>query len=254
MGFSYGTFLGQTYANMFPRRVRAMLLDGVVDSVSWTRGAEARAANTVAPTDGVFDRFQSLCQRAGPERCALAGQGPVGERVRRLFRGLRHEAIPAPSADPPGELTYADLLLALFAPIRDPAQWPRLAEDLDAAANGDGSALETSARPARSPSAWAGVTTSAAIQCADGPARRGSRAWPKVIGRLTEISYLQGRLHGWWEWAPCASWPVRAADRYAGPWYASTRNPILLIGTRHDPSTAYANARRPHTASAMRCC
>jgi pimeloyl-ACP methyl ester carboxylesterase len=65
-----------------------------------------------------------------------------------------------------------------------------------------------------------------------------------VIGRLTEISYLQGRLHGWWEWAPCASWPVRAADRYAGPWYASTRNPILLIGTRHDPSTAYANARR----------
>jgi TAP-like protein len=40
------------------------------------------------------------------------------------------------------------------------------------------------------------------------------------------------------------SWPVHAADRYAGPWHAATRNPILLIGTRHDPNTSYANARR----------
>ena len=128
MGFSYGTFLGQTYANLFPRRVRAMLLDGVVDPVAWTWGAEARAANTVAPTDGVFDRFLALCQRAGPAACALAGNGPVAVRVRRLFDRVRRNPIPAPAADPPGELTYADLLLALFAPIRDPAQWPRLAE------------------------------------------------------------------------------------------------------------------------------
>lgn len=48
----------------------------------------------------------------------------------------------------------------------------------------------------------------------------------------------------WWEWAPCASWPARDPDRYAGPWNAKTANPILLIGTRYDPNTAYANARR----------
>lgn len=245
MGFSYGTFLGQTYANMFPRRVRGMLLDGMVDPVAWTRGAEARAANGVAPTDAVFAKFEALCQSAEAERCALAGHGhSVAHRVKRLFARVRRGAIPAPAADPPGTLTYADLLLALFAPLRDPAQWPRLAEDLEAAAEGDGSALETSARAARLPAAWSGATTSTAIQCADGPARQGSRAWPSVIGRLTGISYLQGPLHGWWEWAPCASWPARDADRYTGPWNASTRNPLLLIGTRHDPSTAYANARR----------
>ena len=34
VGFSYGTMLGQTYANMFPERVRAMMLDGVVDAVA----------------------------------------------------------------------------------------------------------------------------------------------------------------------------------------------------------------------------
>lgn len=244
MGFSYGTFLGQTYANIFPRRVRAMVLDGIVDPVSWTTGAEARLANIAAPADPVFSKFQSLCQSAGPKRCALAGRGPVAVRVQRLFRQLRRRPIPAPAAKPPGQLTYVDLLLALYAPIRNPATWPRLAEDLNAAAHGNGSALEMQARAARSPAAWSGSTTSTAIQCADGPARQGSRAWPKVISRLTAISYLQGPLHGWWEWAPCASWPTRAADRYTGPWNASTPNPILVIGTRFDPNTAYANARR----------
>lgn len=244
MGFSYGTFLGETYSNMFPGRVRAMVLDGVVDPVAWTRSAEARIANVNRPPDAVFARLESLCQSAGPKRCALAGHGePVAERVKRLFARVRKAPIPAPSSSPPGRLDYGDLLLALYAPIRNPAMWPKVAKDLEAAARGDGSELETQARAARAPSAWAEATTSTAIQCADGPARRSSRAWPKVIRRFTRISYLQGPLHGWWEWAPCASWPVRAADRYTGPWSASTKHPILVIGTRHDPNTAYANAR-----------
>ena len=37
---------------------------------------------------------------------------------------------------------------------------------------------------------------------------------------------------------------MRGQDNYRGPWDASTPNPILLIGTRHDPNTAYANAVR----------
>ena len=49
---------------------------------------------------------------------------------------------------------------------------------------------------------------------------------------------------GWLIGAPCASWPVRSAERYTGPWNANTRNPILLIGTRFDPNTPLANARR----------
>jgi TAP-like protein len=44
--------------------------------------------------------------------------------------------------------------------------------------------------------------------------------------------------------APCASWPVRGQDAYRGPCGVSTANPILLIGTRYDPNTAYANAVR----------
>jgi hypothetical protein len=53
---------------------------------------------------------------------------------------------------------------------------------------------------------------------------------------------MQGVLHFAWEWAPCASWPVRGEDNYRGPWNASTPNPILLINQTHDPNTGYANA------------
>ncbi|HEX4307259.1 MAG TPA: alpha/beta hydrolase [Solirubrobacterales bacterium] len=244
LGLSYGTYLGETYANLFPGRVRAMVLDGVVDPVAWAKGAEARLASGVAPSDEVFERFESLCQAAGPSRCALAVRGSVKAGVDQLMARLRQEPLPAPAARPPGKLTYTDLLLSLFEPLRSPEQWPQLAEELAAAEGGDGSALEERARPMLSPRGWSAVTTSAAIQCADGPAHRSAAEWPRVIDRLESISTLQGAVQGWWQWAPCASWPVRDPGRYAGPWNAKTRNPILLIGTRHDPNTSYANARR----------
>jgi pimeloyl-ACP methyl ester carboxylesterase len=244
-GLSYGTLLGQTYANMYPQRVRAMLLDGVVDAVQYSRGAEARAANSVSGVDAVFDQFLRLCRRAGAAQCALAGGARTpAERFDRLLQRVRRSPIPARKADPPGALDEADLLLSQFQPLRNPAQWPGNAASLAVALAGNAASLEAAARPYLTPQGWAGATTSAAIQCADAPARRALDAWPQVIGRLDRISRLQGRVNGWWLWAPCAAWPVRGQDSYRGPWNASTPNPILLIGTRYDPNTAYQNAVR----------
>jgi hypothetical protein len=49
-----------------------------------------------------------------------------------------------------------------------------------------------------------------------------------------------------WVWGdfPCASWPARAADRYAGPWNRPTANPILVVGNTGDPATAYRGSVR----------
>jgi pimeloyl-ACP methyl ester carboxylesterase len=245
VGLSYGTYLGQTYANMFPGRVRAMLLDSIVDPVPYSKGAEARVDNQALGTDAVFDQFLAVCQQAGRRRCALAGgrQTPA-ERVHRLFARLGHAPIPAPTAKPPGQLTYEDLVLSQYSPLRAPEAWPQDARDLDAAVRGNGSALATEARTLLTPAGLMGATTSAAISCADAPARTRTRNWPRVIGRLKRIDRLSGALLGWWLWAPCASWPVGGQDNYRGPWNARTKNPILLIGVRHDPSTPYINAVR----------
>ena len=117
VGFSYGTMLGQTYANMFPERVRAMMLDGVVDAVPYTNSAEDRAANNAGSPDAVFAQFAELCDAAGPTHCVLAGHPgqTVAQRVDQLFDTLRTGTIPAPNADPPGELVYSDLQLSSFS-------------------------------------------------------------------------------------------------------------------------------------------
>ena len=138
VGLSYGTMIGQIYANLFPGRVRAMVLDGLVDAVDTTTSAEARTVNNVSSADEVFAQLIALCQSAAPGRCALAGHGEtVAQRVTRLFATARQTPIPAPNAQPPGPLSYQDLLNSTFTPLRLPVDWPQFATDLEAAVNGD---------------------------------------------------------------------------------------------------------------------
>ena len=243
-GISYGTFLGQTYANMFQSRVRAMVLDGLVDAIAFTSGVAPSIASGITDANAVFDRFQALCQSAGPLRCTLAGKTPVALRVQRLLARLRRAPIPAPLAHPPGKLTLGDTLIVLWLMLGSPTQWPDLATALDEAARGDGSKLESMAREAK-PFLQAALVPAVALQCADKPPpTQGPQAWPGVIDRLSGISFISGPLNGWFLWAPCASWKVSSAQRYTGPWNAYTETPILVIGTRFDPNTAFANAGR----------
>jgi pimeloyl-ACP methyl ester carboxylesterase len=245
-GLSYGTVIGQMYANMFPQRVRAMMLDGLVDPVAYTASAETRAENNASSSDEVFDQFLTLCDQAGPARCALAGHGQTAaQRVSLLVERLKQGPIPAPNATPPGELYAGDLPVSTFAPMRDPALWPEYAKQLNAAVDGDVSALATAAAQARTPAAWDEATKSSAISCLDGPATKPVGDWATVIGQLTATSGIAGPVQGWWLWAPCAAnWPAHSDDRYTGPWNTKTTTPILLIGTRHDPNTGYQNAVR----------
>jgi pimeloyl-ACP methyl ester carboxylesterase len=241
---SYGTFLGETYANIYPGRVRAMVLDGIVDPRIVIEGAATRFANTVSAMDQGLHRFESTCQRTGPARCALARNGPVAARVARLLERLQRASIPAPAAKPRGPLSYGDVLVVLFATLTNPAAWPTLARDLDQGDNGDGSALATQARAVLAAIRSAAGDTANAITCTDSPALEGPRAWPRVIARLTRDSRIGGPVVGWGNWAPCAAWRARSAERYTGPWNRATENPILVVGTTFDPATPYANARR----------
>ncbi|MBV8149411.1 MAG: alpha/beta fold hydrolase, partial [Candidatus Eremiobacteraeota bacterium] len=236
-GISYGTFIGQTYANMFPHRVRSMVLDGAIDPVAFTDGTAANIATSVADANLVFGKFESLCQSVGRSRCDLAGRGPVTWRVRRLLARLRRAPI--------GKLTYGDALIVLWAMLGAPKQWPKLAADLDKAASGDGSALENTARSVKA-FVQPALDSAAALQCVDKsfPPHPGPQDWRSIIGRLSDLSSISGPVNGWLLWAPCASWRVPAADRYTGPWNALTQNPILVIGTRFDPNTAFGNAVR----------
>lgn len=66
-GFSYGTFLGQTFASLYPDRVGRYILDGVVDPDDWISG---NGVTEITLTDDVFSTFFLYCNLAGP------GPGP----------------------------------------------------------------------------------------------------------------------------------------------------------------------------------
>jgi pimeloyl-ACP methyl ester carboxylesterase len=244
-GVSGGTLIGQTYANMFPKRVRAMVLDGLIDPIAFTAGTASGLASGLADTDEVFGRFLALCQRAGPALCELAGHGHVRSRVKLLLRRLREHPIPAPDAPIAGALTYAETLSAIEAGyLANPRLWPQLASMLEEAAAGDGSGLKAVAEAVASQEFHKAFEPTQALICADSPSRQDAVEWPRVVDRLRHVSQIGGPFLGWLVGAPCASWTMSSQAPYRGPWGAVTRNPILLIGTRFDPNTPFANARR----------
>ena len=168
--------IGQTYANLFPGRVRAMMLDGIVDAVDYTTSAETRTASDVASADEVFAQFMALCQSAAARPAApspvTARPSPNGWRGCSPRRVGRRSRRPTPTR--PASSATRDLLLSTFTPLRLPLTWPQFATDLEAAVNGDASNLKIAAQAQQTPEGFAGATTSAAISCADGPARRPS--------------------------------------------------------------------------------
>jgi pimeloyl-ACP methyl ester carboxylesterase len=239
-GESNGTLMGQTYANVFPGRVRAMALDGIVDPIPYNRGTAAALANGLTDTDLVWDMFVAACEAAGPQRCAMAGQGPVAPRVDAFLARLRR----APLATSAGPLTYGEVLtLAKFVIPAFPRDWPDASVPLELAIEGDGSVLKQLTANITSDAFRLAFEQNVALTCADAPSRQTAAQWPAVVRRLTAVSRIGGPAFGWVNGAPCASWPARSAVRYSGPWDAVTRTPILLVSLRYEPNTPLVNAR-----------
>jgi hypothetical protein len=81
------------------------------------------------------------------------------------------------------------------------------------------------------------------VQCSDSPSPRRPGAYPGFARLSVRRAGLLGPFWVWGDF-PCASWPARAADRYAGPWNRPTANPILVVGNTGDPATAYRSSVR----------
>jgi len=239
-GESNGTLMGQTYANMFPGRVRAMALSGIVDPIVYRHGLAVTLATGLTDADLVWSKFLSLCQAAGPARCALAGHGPVAPRVDAFLARLRR----APMDTPAGPLTYGELLAAAkFNVPASPADWPASSVALELALEGDGTILKQLTGDLTSDAVRLAFEQNTALTCADAPSRQTAAQWPAVVHRLTRISRIGGAAFGWIIGAPCASWPTRSATRYDGPFDRHTGTPILLINIRYEPNTPLVSAR-----------
>lgn len=273
-GISYGSFLGATYAALFPDRVRAMIVDGVLDPVAWTRGRgdSGRRLLVSARLRSGYGAWESLtsafaeCDRVGHRRCAAAGDANVKWRaiMARLGRG-------PVDLGQFGKITYQDVVgLALFT-LYDGRFVPLLMwliEDLHA--------LIFESRFSRSAGDTARADVAESLDQLRRTIRRNGGPERPSYATLPGFGAVSPSFHGvmcadsvnprtnagirrsdrrarrtpWmglpWAWAssPCVGWPGSSADAYRGSFRATTANPVLIVGTMHDPATPISGARR----------
>ncbi|MGL5862933.1 MAG: alpha/beta fold hydrolase, partial [Phycicoccus sp.] len=130
LGFSYGSYLGTVYANLYPDRVRAVAIDGVLDPVAWAgTAATANIPQTQRIRSGegaaaALAEILERCGKAGPDYCRLAGRGDPEELYAQIRASLQTEPLAVTDPDTGEvlfELTYALLTAFLLGDMYAPS-------------------------------------------------------------------------------------------------------------------------------------
>ncbi|WP_069813273.1 alpha/beta hydrolase [Streptomyces sp. TP-A0874] len=240
VGASYGTFLGATYAGLFPSRSGRLVLDGAMDPAL---SARRMNRDQTAGFDTAFTAFAEDC--AGRKDCPLEGGNAqeVGESLQRFFRKLDAEPL-ATGED--RRLTESLATTAVIAAMYDEGAWARLREELKQAMAGKGEGLlklsdlyyERGADGSYSNL----MPANSAINCLDLPAAfKGPEEVREHLGSFRKASPVFGTGLAW-EALSCAYWPVEATGKPRRI-EAEGADPILVVGTTRDPATPYVWAR-----------
>ncbi|GAB2597374.1 alpha/beta hydrolase [Streptomyces capparidis] len=227
-GVSYGTLIGQQYAQMFPKRVRAMTLDSNMDHSLFTWGYQTTQAEAV---EGSFNQFADWCKRTSG--CALHGKD-----VRALFDSLMKRA-EAGKLTVPGEpsekITVRDLQEAIFGYFYDPASWFELAEVLKEVDAGN-----TRAVPARE-RGEAVEFAYRAVMCEDfNFTLKDHKELAKLEGKLKRLApHTRLSPLGWTDLTGCDTWPRKVSNPQAKLKVDGTPK-ILMTNSKWDPATPYS--------------
>ncbi|MDO5726860.1 MAG: alpha/beta hydrolase [Bowdeniella nasicola] len=237
LGFSYGTYLGATYADLFAERVGHMVLDGALDPLLTNHEL---AAGQAEGFDNAIRAYIADCQ-AGP-KCPLRGDVDDGlTQLERLFTSLRNT--PLPTDQQGRELTRSLALMGVITPLYNQSSWPALSQALtQAMQEHDGSMLLYFADLMADRNPDGSYETNSddafvAINCLDYPVIGQMDDWQREAEELTEISPLFGADLGYGELA-CSLW-AHQSTRERSELHATGSDPIVVIGTTGDPATPY---------------
>ena len=238
LGYSYGTRIGALYAEAYPDKVRAMILDGAVDPNADQIEEEIRQA---AAFQKAFDNFAADCASTSPD-CAL-GTDPA--KAVDVYKSLVEPLVnhPAETRDPRG-LSYSDAIVGTILPLYSPSLWQHLRQALSELKDGTGDTMLAMADLYMGRDAKGHYNNSTdvrvAVNCMDKPHitdrakvvdedRRTREAAPFMsYGEFTGLAPLDA----------CAFWPVPATgDQHEIN--VKGLPPILVVSTTNDPATPY---------------
>jgi len=241
LGYSYGTRIGAIYADRFPRRARALLLDGALDPQA---DFHTLGADQAQGYEDVLNRLLAEC--ASQPSCPL--QPDPEAAFDELLSRVRSDPLPTPGV-PGGPLTAGWLYQAVVLGMTYvEAQQPVEHAIAEALATGDGSELLAAAyeQVDRDPQTGSYEDNSnevfAAVNCLDFP----NRLSPQAIAADAQLASLTAPRMGaagvYEDEALCVGWPV--PPRPVQPATAPDAPPILVVGNTGDPETPYPWAQR----------
>ena len=242
LGKSYGTFLGSTYAGLFPKRVGRFVLDGVVPP----------DLTNAELSEGQARGFE-LATRTYVADCVAQGDCPIGSSVEDGMQWIRDflrqvDRNPIPSGDPTApRLTEAWASWGLGQAMYDQSSWGALTDALREARAGNGAGLMAFANDYAGRRPGGAYTSNImevlpAVNCLDRPESPELAVYQNYAKEFTEEAPTWGETLAWGG-LPCGVWPAKTGS---GPHTISAEGsaPIVVVGTTRDPATIYEWSKR----------
>jgi pimeloyl-ACP methyl ester carboxylesterase len=249
LGFSYGTFLGATYASLFPENFRALVLDAPVDAETYINDPMSQLAEQTAGFEVALARFAEACAVNQVACGGFGGESPY-LAFDQLIAAAEATPIPADGYLPdPRPVGGDEIRQATSGLLYAKQLWGLLGEVLAQAAAGDGTLIRAvfdilSGREddgTYSPASDRYFTISASEQnYPQGDIQpyldRGSESWASFPHFWYNSGYAE---------IAYALWPAHDEDAYDGPFTVDPSAPTpLVVATTYDPATPYPGAVR----------
>ncbi len=235
LGYSYGTFLGATYAELYPDKVGRLVLDGALDPSA--SNAEVTRAQAVGFEKALRAYLQDCL--SGSE-CPFDGSVDASmDEVGRLLASV--DASPLRGSD--GRMVGADTLLtAIIYPLYSPESWPYLSEMFESVMFGEADMALSFAdayNGRNEDGTYRDNSTEAfnAVNCLDYTYQSDVAVMREEAAMIAEAAPVIGPYFGYGDLG-CDHWPYQS-DREREQIHAQGAAPILVVGTTGDPATPY---------------
>jgi pimeloyl-ACP methyl ester carboxylesterase len=238
LGKSYGTFIGSTYAGLFPKRVGRFVLDGVVPP-------------DITATQESFGQAKGFEQatRSYVRDCVAENNCPLGTsvdagmaRIRSFLKAVDAKPLPVTGQGDVKKLTEGWATLGIADAMYDKSSWPSLTDAFQAAFNGSGDklmALADQYADRNSDGTYNGniMQVINAVNCLDRGASSDLATYRDQVAAFRKAAPTWGPMLAWGGLA-CGEWPIKATGK-PEKITAAGSGPILVVGTIRDPATPY---------------
>jgi pimeloyl-ACP methyl ester carboxylesterase len=238
LGKSYGTYLGATYADLFPANVGRFVLDGVV----------APDLTSAQVSEGQARGFE-LATRAYIQNCISRGDCPAGDTVeegmqwvRDFLKGVDSQPLRVTNDARVTELGEGWASMGIGYAMYSQQAWPLLTRALRDAQNGDGNGLMELAGQYADRTSAGRYTANImevifAVNCLDKPDTADLATVQKNADAFAQTAPTWGRMLAWGS-VPCGVWPIQTGNT-PKTISAAGAGPIVVVGTTRDPATIY---------------